>query len=76
MWCKVSKATKMLSEIALSDWNALCDSEIMWQKFLNLFATTLETSLYNIFHKEMGRYSETLVGLLTLGISVINGRWN
>lgn len=46
MWWSVSKATKILSEIALFDWNALWDSKIMLARtFLSLFAITLETSL-------------------------------
>ena len=46
MWWSVLKATKILSEITLFDWNTLWDSKIMLGRtFLSLFTITLETSL-------------------------------
>ena len=38
---------------------------------MSLLATTLETSLYITVQRAMGRNSETIDGLLTLGIRVI-----
>ena len=65
-----------MSEIALFDWKALCDSEIIYGRiFLSLFATTLDTSLYMTLQRAMGRNSETTEGLLNLGIKVIKVRF-
>ena len=55
--------------MALSDWKALCVSEIIEGRiFLSLFARTFETSLYKTLHKAIGRNSMTCSGFLTLGI--------
>ena len=75
IWCSNSKATKILSEIALFDLNALCDSEIMkGNTFLSLFATILE----NNFQIILQRAIESLVNYLFIylflckSIKVIN----
>jgi len=58
IWWRVSKATRMLFEISLSHWKALCDSKMIWGKILfNLLANTLETSLYKILHSAIGQNS-------------------
>ena len=72
IWCNNSKATKILSEIVLLDWNVLCDLEIKFGRtFLSLLAITLAASLYMTLQRAMGQNSEATVGLFTLGIKVI-----
>ena len=76
MWCSNLEATKILFEIALFDWNALCDSKIRLGKtFLSLLARTLGTSLYIILQRAMDRNFETRDGLLILGMRVIKVRF-
>ena len=72
IWWRVSKVTRMLFEISLSHWKALCDSKMIWGKTLfNLLANTLEISLYKILHSAIGQNLEIYYGLLTLGIRVM-----
>ena len=72
IWCKVSKATKILSKIALSNWKALWDSEIKLGKILyNLLANTVEVNLYKILHKAMGKNFVTLFGLFIISKNII-----
>ena len=71
MWCKVSKATKMLSEVTLSDWKALWYYEItIGRRLLSWLAITFEINLYQILHRAIGQNLVTLSGHLTLGIRV------
>ena len=42
--------------------------------FLSLFAKTLEISLYRILQSAIGRYSETLTGILSFGMRVVKVR--
>ena len=48
---------------------------MLGKNFLSLFARTLEISLYKILQSAIGRYSETLTGLLTFGMRVIKVRF-
>ena len=43
--------------------------------FLSLFDKTLEISLYRVLQNAIGRYLETLIGLLTFGMRVIKVRF-
>ena len=68
MWCKVSKATKILFEMALSDWKALWDSEIITGKtFFNLFVSTFDIIFYKRLQRAIGQKSDTFSGFFTLG---------
>ena len=72
MWWRISNATRILSLIALFDWKALCDSEIISSRiFFNQFAKTFEINLYRMLHRAIRQNSVTCSGLLTFGISVM-----
>ena len=72
LWWRISNATRILSLIALFDWKALCDSEIISSRiFFNQFAKTFEINLYRMLHRAIRQNSVTCSGLLTFGISVM-----
>ena len=72
IWWSNSKATRILSEIALSNWKALWDSDMIWGKtFFNMLASTFDTGLYKTLQKAIGWNSVTYLEVFTLGIREI-----
>ena len=70
----------MLSKIDLSDWNALCDLEIMWQKILKPVCNNLRNKFIQYIPQRNGAILKDFSWALNLrnkcDESVINGRWN
>ena len=72
-WCKVSKATRMLSVIRQLDGNVLWDSETSFGRhFLRRLAMVLEISLYMTLQRLMGWKSLAILRDFVLGMRLSN----